>query len=298
MALKYLSLLSASILFFCCASSSDKEKTADEKLMPDQNDATYTYDLSHPVKKWILPDELKEISGQVWLDKDHVLAIEDLRPILYLIKLDENATIEKETPFKKVSDKKFDIEDVAMVKNTVYALWSHGVIYKIKNWQDDPDVKKLEMPLSKENNTEGLCYDPVSHNLLVACKNESDVEDQKKSTRSIFEFDLKADTLITEPFMLIHKKDFEKVADEKLQFFPSAVAVHPITHDIYVLSTRDNKCMAVYSYKGKLKSFQFIDKDILLQPEGICFAPDGTLFISSEGKHGVPPVLLEFAYNK
>lgn len=259
-----------------------------EEMLP------YNYDLSHPTKKWILPDALKEISGQVWIDKNHLLAIEDLHPILYLIKMGNKATIEKQIPFKKVSDKKTDIEDVALVKNTAYALWSHGILYKVKHWLSDPETKKLETPLSKENNTEGLCYDPVSHDLLIACKNESDVSDEKKSTRSIFEFDLKADTLISEPFMLIHKKDFKKVADEKLEFFPSAIAVHPITHDIYILSTKDSKCMAVYDYKGGLKSFEWINKDILLQPEGICFAPDGTLFISSEGKHGIPPVIMEF----
>ncbi|MBS1920720.1 MAG: SdiA-regulated domain-containing protein [Bacteroidetes bacterium] len=258
----------------------------------------YNYDLSHPSKKWILPGDLKEISGQAWVDKNHILAIEDLHPILYLVKMDNKAIVEKRIPFKKISGKKTDIEDVALVKNTAYALWSHGVLFKIKNWQTEPKVKKIETPLSKENNTEGLCYDPVSYNLLIACKNESDVEDQKKSTRSIFEFDLKADTLITDPFMLIRKKDFKKFADEKLGFFPSAIAVHPVTHDIYILSTKETKCMAVYSYKGELKSFQLIDKNLLLQPEGICFAPDGTLYISSEGKHGTPPVLLRFDAGK
>lgn len=292
MLLKYLTLL-LSGTFFIFSNPPIKEKA-----IPEKKSGSYTYDLSHPSKKWILPEELKEISGQVWLDKNHVLAIEDLHPILYVIKLGNKATIEKQPTFKKVSDKKMDIEDVALVKNTVYALWSHGVLYKIKDWQNNPETKKLETPLSKENNTEGLCYDPVSHDLLIACKNESDVEDQKKSTRSVFEFDLKADTLIAEPFMLIHKKDFKKVADEKLEFFPSAIAVHPVTHDIYILSTKDTKCMAVYGYKGGLKSFQIIDKDILLQPEGICFAPDGTLYISSEGKHGVPPMLLRFDAKK
>ena len=259
---------------------------------------SFQYDLSHPSKKWILPGELKEISGQVWIDKNHILAIEDLHPILYLIKLGNKADVEKQIAFKKVSDKKTDIEDVALVKNTAYALWSHGVLFKIKYWETQPIVKKLKTPLSKENNTEGLCYDPVSHDLLIACKDESDVLDEKKSTRSVFEFDLNADSLISKPFMLIHKKDFKRFADEKLEFFPSAIAVHPVTHDIYILSTKETKCMAVYGYKGELKSFQIIDKDLLLQPEGICFAPDGTLYISSEGKHGTPPVLLRFDAKK
>ena len=262
---------------------------------------TYTYDLAHPKRKWILPDELLEISGQSWVDKNHLLAIEDLHAVLYLLRLDSNIVVEKKKIFKERSgkeDKKFDIEDVAIVNDKVYALWSHGVIYKIKNWETDLKTKKLETSLSKENNTEGMCFDPVSKNLLIACKKESGTEDEKKSTRAIFEFDLSADTLITKPFLIINKKDFLKVTDEKLKFFPSAIAVHPITHDLYILSTKDNKCMAQFSYQGELKSLQFIDRNLMVQPEGICFSPDGTLYISSEGKNGVPAVICEYGYSK
>ncbi|HEV8082166.1 MAG TPA: hypothetical protein VGP55_03140 [Chitinophagaceae bacterium] len=127
------------------------------------------------------------------------------------------------------------------------------------------------MFLSKENNTEGICYDPVTKDLFVACKNESDAEDEKKSTRAIYEFDSKADTLKNEPFMLIHKKDFIKQAGDKLEFFPSAIAVHPVTHDIYIISTKDTKCMAVFTHDGQLKSFEFIDKEIMPQSEGFVF---------------------------
>ena len=52
--------------------------------------------------------------------------------------------------------------------------------------------------------------------------------------------------------------------------------------------------MAVYNRNGQLVSFQAIDPDLMPQPEGICFSPDGTLFISSEGKKGDPGNLFEF----
>ena len=257
-----------------------------------------SYDLSHPSRTWNLPEELKEISGQAWVDKDHLLAIEDFHPKLYLLRMDEPLTIEQTSSFKETTKEKFDIEDVAIVNNTVYALWSHGAIYKIADWRTNPKVKKLTTSLSKENNTECLCFDPVSHNLLIACKNETAGEDEKKSTRAIYEFNLANETLKPEPFLLIHKKDFLKVTDEKLQFFPSAIAVHPFTHDIYILSTKDNKCMARYNYQGKLLSLQFIDKDLMPQPEGICFSPQGTLYISTQGRHGKAAAIFEFAYSK
>ena len=52
--------------------------------------------------------------------------------------------------------------------------------------------------------------------------------------------------------------------------------------------------MAVFSHDGVLKSYQTIDKEMMPQPEGICFSPDGKLYISSEGKKGEPGNLFEF----
>ena len=295
---KYFWLFLSIAICCSCNSNSQKKDKSNKSESVKENNVSQSYDLSHPLKKWVLPDELKEISGQAWIDKNHLLAIEDLHPTLYLLRLDSTMSIEKTSTFKDSSDKKFDLEDITIVDEVAYALWSHGKIYKITSWQNNPGIQKFKTGLSKENNTEGLCYDPVSHNLLIACKNESDIEDEKKSTRSIFEFDLKANTLKMEPFLLIHKKDFEKLTSEKILFFPSAIAVHPITHDIYILSTKDSKCMAQYSYTGELKSLQFFDKDVLPQPEGICFAPDGTMYISTEGRHGEQAAIFEFSYSK
>jgi len=291
--------VSALLCFF--SFSNRKNFSSVKDTLRKEKTITYTYDLAHPQRKWVLPDELLEISGQTWVDKNHLLAIEDLHAVLYLLRLDSNIVIEKQKVFRERTgkeDKKFDIEDVAIVNDKVYALWSHGVIFKIKNWETDLKTKKLETSLAKENNTEGMCFDPVSQNLLIACKKESGAADEKKSTRAVYEFDLSADTLKTRPFLLIHKDDFLKVTNEKVQFFPSAIAVHPITHDLYILSTKDNKCMAQFSYQGELKSLQFIDRNLMVQPEGICFSPDGTLYISSEGKNGVPAVICEFGYSK
>jgi len=257
--------------------------------------AGYNYDLKNPNHTWKLPGQLVEVSGNTWIDKDHLILIEDLHPNLYLVKIDDkNATLEKTIPFAVEDKEKFDIEDVTYVNNTVYALWSHGVLFKISDWQTKPQVEQIKTFLSKENNTEGLCYDPVTQKLLVACKDASNVADEKKSTKAVYAFDMAVNKLNDQPFLLIHKKDFEKVADQKLDFNPSAIAIHPVTHDIYLLSTRDNKCMAVYSHDGTLKAFQFIDKELMPQPEGICFSPEGKIYINSEGKKGEPGNLFEF----
>ncbi len=296
--------LLAVVSIFCSCGSSDSNSTLKQKdtatntAVTPSTTVSYTYDLSSPQKKWVLPDNLSEISGNTWIDKNHLLVIEDLHPNLYLVRLDDKAVIEKTIPFGPETGDKFDIEDVTTANGTAYALWSHGGVYKINNWNDKPQVDKVKTFLKKGNNTEGICYDPVSKNLLIACKNESDVEDEKKSTRSVYMFDINSGSLQDAPFLLLHKKDFKNVTDQKVDFYPSAIAVHPVTHDIYILSTKDTKCLAQYSYKGELKSVQFIDKDLMAQPEGLCFSPDGTLYISTEGKNGTPPYIFQFDYKK
>ena len=292
-------------LFFACdANNSTRKNPVIVELPPKkvtdsskakETVAAYNYDLKTPTHTWRLPGELVEVSGNTWIDKDHLILIEDLHPNLYLIKIDEkNATLEKTIPFAEEDKEKIDIEDVTYVNNTVYALWSHGELFKISDWRTNPQVEKIKTSLSKENNTEGLCYDPVTQQLLIACKGSSNVPDEKKSTRAVYQFDMTQNKLNEQPFLLIHKKDFEKITEEKLDFFPSAIAIHPITHDIYLLSTRVNKCMAVYSHSGTFKAVQFIDKELMEQPEGICFSPEGKLYISSEGKKGEPGNLFEF----
>lgn len=255
----------------------------------------FTYDLKNPDNSWKLPKQLVEVSGNTWVDKEHLLLIDDNYSSLYLIKIgDKNAGLEKTIPFQKDKNEKLDIEDIAIVNNIVYALSSHGILYKISDWNGKYNTEKITTFLSKKNNTEGLSYDPVTKSLLIACKEESGLEEEKKSTKAVYQFNMDSKKLEQKPFLVIHEDDFEKLTKDKIKFNPSAIAVHPVTHEIYILSTQDNKCMAVYSREGKLISFQSIDKDLMPQPEGICFSPEGKLYISSEGKKGDAGNLFEF----
>ena len=51
------------------------------------------YDLVHPVKKWSLSDSLTEISGITFLKDERLIAIEDLHPIVYELKLGDSSGI-------------------------------------------------------------------------------------------------------------------------------------------------------------------------------------------------------------
>ena len=291
-----MAIMSGLLFYNSCDNKPEAKK--EEEIKPVSLQST-NYDLLHPIKKLALSDSLAEISGIAFLKNEKLVAIEDLRPILYELKLgDSSGIIVNKIEFRESDKEKFDFEDLAVVRDTVYALWSHGAIFKIIKQKKGVTSERTKTWLKKENNTEGLAYDPVSDNLLVACKDEPGLEDVKKSTRAIYEFDTKADSLKPDPFMLINKSDFENVAGEKIDFYPAAIAVHPVTHDIFVISTKDTKCIAQFTHDGKLKAFDYLDKEMLPQPEGMCFDTKGNLYISTEARHGKPPYIYEFAVKK
>ncbi|HEU5168164.1 MAG TPA: SdiA-regulated domain-containing protein [Chitinophagaceae bacterium] len=286
------------LLSSCYEKADNKKKETKEEVRNAPLQQT-NYDLLHPVGKWVLSDSLAEISGIAFLKNDKLLAIEDMRPILYELKLGDTAsTIINKTEFKETDKEKFDFEDLAVAHDTVYALWSHGAIFKIIKQKKGVTSERTKTWLKKDNNTEGLAYDPISGNLLVACKDDAGLEDVKKTTRAIFEFDTKGDSLKHDPFMLINKSDFENVAGDKIDFYPAAIAVQPATHDIFIISTKDTKCIAQFTHDGKLKAFDYLEKEMLPQPEGVCFDTKGNLYISTEARHGKPAYIYEFAVKK
>ena len=292
--LRSLVLITGLLVYNSCNNKSESKKE-EESPRPVSLQST-NYDLLKPVKSWVLSDSLAEISGITFLKSERLIAIEDIHPVLYEIKLgDSTGSIINKLEFRETDKEKFDFEDLATVGDTVYALWSHGAIFKIIKQKQKFTSERMKTWLKKENNTEGLAYDPISGNLLVACKDDAGLEDEKKTTRAIYEFDIKADSLKPDPFMLVKKSDFENVAGEKIDFYPASIAVHPVSHDIFIISTKDTKCIAQFTHDGKLKAFDYLEKEMLPQPEGICFDAKGNLYISTQARHGKPPYIYKFS---
>ena len=280
-------------------SCNDKPEAKKEEEPKPVSLSSTEYDLLKPRKSWTLSDSLAEISGIAFKKNETLLAIEDLRPVLYELNLQDSVgVIANQIQFRETDKEKFDFEDLAVIGDTAYALWSHGAIFKIVKQKKGATSERMKTWLKKENNTEGLAYDPVSGNLLVACKDDAGLEGVKKSTRAVYEFDIKADSLKPDPFMLINKSDFENVAGEKIDFYPAAIAVHPVSHDIFIISTKDTKGIAQFTHDGKLKAFDYLEKEMLPQPEGICFDTQGNLYISTQARHGKPAYIYEFAMKK
>jgi len=189
-----------------------------------------------------------------------------------------------------------DYEGVEIVNETIYIVKSNGDIFTlpIDFTEEKRQAEKFETAFKAKNDIEGLGYDPKSNNLLLVTKDEAGIDSKKdKDSRGVYAFDIEENNLQEDALFIItederrkfYKKNRPKNSydDKRLLFKPSGIAVHPIDGNYYLIASV-GKLLMVLSPVGEILESYTISPSILTQPEGICFSPDGTMYISSEGE--------------
>ncbi len=269
-----------------------------------QSDFPYQTDM--PDHIFIMPKKLKEISGLGFSpDYKKLVAIQDEQGIIFF--LDKSSG-------KVLNEVKFwdsgDYEGVEMVENEVFVVKSTGTLYRIKS--EGKEVEKYNFFLDQENDVEGLAYDKANNRLLLACKAKAGQGENLKTKKGIYSFDLKHLRLEPEPAFTVSQQDvlqylsaadylkdkdkllehFDESADE-FAFAPSSLAIHPITGQIYILSSV-GKLLMIIDMNSAIVHIEKLKKKMHAQPEGICFDQDGTMYIANEAKDDEPGKILVF----
>jgi len=234
------------------------------------------YDLNNPYRVK-LGDALSEISGISFYPKDSsVFAISDENGNLYKIYLNKR--------IRTVSwkfDKTHDFEDVLQHDSSFYILESNGNIQTLQFSQQGDTIfkrKSIFSEMNKKNEFESIYYDEKSKGLVMICK---DCEGDKKKAVSSWGFDPATGAYIPSTFSIDVKNIAKKTGQEELKFKPSAAAINPKTHDVWILSST-NQLLIVTDNKGNTKEVYTLNPTIFKQPEGITFTPWGDLLISNE----------------
>ena len=226
-------------------------------------------------EKWDLPEELLEVSGIAFIDKERFACVQDEKGTIYIYNTG-NGKIEKEIAFTGIGD----FEGITLKGNTAYVVRADGILYEV-----DMSTKKTneyKTGLTIANNIEGLCYDSKNNRLLLAGK-EGDAP--YPGYKVIYGFDLVTKNMMKEPVYKIDLSDKllnNNSSKKNKSMMPSALAINPSTNELYItdgpksrLYTLDNSAVIKKVYELGNEFFQ---------PEGITFSPQADLYISNEGK--------------
>jgi uncharacterized protein YjiK len=260
------------------------------------------YDLDNPDYRYTMPKSLEEISGISWFGKGKLACIQDEDGMIFIFNL-EKEKVTSTVEFGKDGD----YEDISVVKNTAYVLKSNGHIFRVKNFKNAGiKVKRYKTLLSNKNDAEGMVYDSLKNRLLIACKGSPSIEKEKpyKGYRAVYSFDLETKQLQEEPVYLIDLRKIDSykdqgnftqfssklarilgITDPYTNLRPSGIAIHPLTDEIYIISSV-GKLLIRLDRDGLVLGVQALDPNLFRQPEGICFSPGGDLYISNEGRGG------------
>ena len=272
-------------LFWACQPNK-KTDQADEASLPN---APIPYDLANPTERYSLPKDLREVSGLSYYKPGRLAMVQDELAVVFIYDLNSKTIVDEH-----VFGKKGDYEGVEFVNGELYMLRSDGELYHfrptdgIKTLGDGVAIRHTKIELPGKNDVEGLGYDPKLNALLLATKDPATGNPQKP----IYFFDLNRSVLWRGP--VLTQTVLADMAGDKPteEVKPSGLAVHPKTGDYYILSGNAHR-LVVMNRNGKTLSSVALDPKLLRQPEGICFSPDGTLFIASEGD-GKKGYLLRF----
>ncbi|HET8736550.1 MAG TPA: SdiA-regulated domain-containing protein [Pricia sp.] len=230
--------------------------------------------------RWQLPFTLQEVSGIVWLGDHKVAAVQDEDGSIFIYDL-KAKQVEEEIEFGDPGD----YEGIAVKDADAFVLRSDGAILEINNFRDGQrTVKTYETRFTERNNMESLAIDPDENRLLISPKDHDLDSDNFKG---IYAFSLENKKLASQPVLRIDLTDsiLSRFRDNDLYktFRPSDLAIHPKSKEIYVLEGTKPKLL-ILGADGNPKKAYALDKKMFPQPEGITFSPNGTLYISSEGK--------------
>lgn len=251
--------------------------------------ALENYNLKKPDAKYFLPYVLEEISGMTYYKSGMIACVQDEDGKVFFYDHKKRA-LEKTIRF----DGSGDYEGIATDGKRIFVMESNGDLHKfvLDKQGNIHKSKKYNTDLRKNNDAEGLVYDPISDQLLIACKGDAGLKGDKKKGRAVHIFDLDKKEIKTKPAFNISREDIKAYLEEnkdfeyeanRINFKPSGIALHPINGHIYMIASV-GKLMLITDKKGHIKGSIPLDPRLLGQPEGICFAPNGDLFLSSEGQ--------------
>lgn len=230
-----------------------------------------------PVAMWMMPADLKEISGLALTADGRLLTHDDNVGRIFAIDPRSGIVLNQFTVGHGIQG---DFEAITVAGSDIYLLDSNGTLYRFREGAKDAQVAftKQDLRLGKECEFESLAYEADSAWLLLPCKRASKKSLQDKLV--IYRFRLQGPdstrlSMITIPLAeVIGSNDWKG-------FHPSDMTIDPNTGNYVIISSHEKGLVEITP--GGL-----VDRAEPLpgkhnQPEGVAITKDNLLIVSDEG---------------
>ncbi len=254
---------------------------------PPASSALSRYDFAAGPRVVVLPKSLREISGLAVADDGRIFTHND-----------ENSEVSQVDPATGNIVKRFhvgekgmkgDFEGIAVVGARFFLVSSRGDLYEFAEGADEAVVpyEIRKTGLNVENDVEGLCYDPETQSLLLACKEKAG-KDLGKSKKAVYAYSLSSGTLEPAPRLLLDLEALGRNGRGE-RFNPSGIEYNRSTGTFFIIAAEGWSIVEI-SRSGEIKGQVELDRKLHKQAEGISFMPDNSLLIADEAR-GADPTL-------
>jgi uncharacterized protein YjiK len=227
------------------------------------------------IAQWIMPPELREISGLTLTARGTVLTHDDNIARVYEVDPKTGILLKG---FSLEGGLRGDFEAITVAGTDVYLLESKGKFYKFKEGADAAQVPYAvyDTKLGKECEFESLVYEADSTRLVMVCKKIRGKNAPHEILIYRFPMPLDRATMST---VSVPIEDVIGSNNWK-DFHPSDITIDPITRNYVMISSRE-KGLLVMTPDGDIVRSGPLPGDHR-QPEGVAITRDSLLLISDE----------------
>jgi uncharacterized protein YjiK len=233
-------------------------------------------DKSKPVAQWIMPPELREISGMALTADGRVLAHDDEVAKVYVIDARRGILLKS---FTLGTGMRGDFESITVAGSDIYMLASNGVLFQFREGDDGAGVPytATDFHLGNECEFESMVYQADSNWLVMPCKTPG----KKAPQHELIVYRWKLGPSDSERLSMITIPFSRLVGNNKWKSLrPSDITIDPTSGNFVMIASHEEALVET------TPSWQLVRAEVLPhghnQPEGIVITRDSIMMISDE----------------
>ena len=253
----------------------------------------------------LLPMGIESFSDIAFLDSTILICLQEDKKSLVLFDLSSNQVstpITINLPNKIIDFSRIDstiilLDDQVQVHFLLPPYDSSSLVTEndiLGNWKSAATCiheSTKRMFILTQNNLE--IDNPISNSIYTYT-----ISKRKLNEKALFDISISdLEMFAIENNIATPQNKFTDLSDSlsQLIFNPTAMAIHPKTNEIYILSS-ENRSIVVFNQFGEVQDLFFLDEKLVSNPKAMTFHPSGDLLISNSDL--MSPAIVRLKWNK